>query len=143
MQIRNLMISLRQVFSATPELAVLLPGNLFHGDRAISGAVKPYGLLTADLKEETEDTSGWSLVDYDLTLKVYTSMDSDRAAEICRVFHSWWDRLATLPALVESQARLVLIHPGPSTVIEAAPDEFGRDIIEATTSWLVKLQETV
>ena len=143
MQIRNLMKSLRESFSSTPQLAVLLPGDLHHGDRANRDAIKPYGLLTVTLKEEEEDTSGWSVVDYDVVLRVYVSMDSDRAGEICRIFHSYWDRLADLSALVVSEARLLLIHPGPSKVIEAPEDEFGRDIIEATTSWLVKLQETV
>ncbi len=140
-QIDKIAESFGQVFSGTVALAETLPGEIHHGDRVEPDTLKPFGTLRVKETGRVRNSSGVALVAYEANLKIYVLEDTSRTGEILRIWHHYFDRLLSLPAVDLEQARLVLIFPKISKTYEDKKEEFGRDIIVGETAWGLKLSE--
>lgn len=141
-QIDAILISLKQLVAGEPALAVLLPGDLHHAERVPADTVKPFGTLLVEQEDIQRNTSGTDLVDYFVLLKVYVSQDGLRAAEILRIFNTYFNRISGLPSLDPDLARFLLIFAGQKqNVVKDKDEEFGKDIIIGSTRWLIRLEE--
>ena len=141
MQIHEIARSLKEVTADTPELATLLPGGLHYGARASLGAVRPFATFYVDETERRYNSSGVSLVTYEVTLTVVVNEKIGTTGQILAMFHRYWDRLVSLPTLDADLAKLILIHPGSSELGEAADEDLGKDVILGSTTWTIKLSE--
>jgi len=142
MQIHSIAKSLKEITADTAlPLAKLLTGGLHHGARASRTALRPFGLLSVEEVERVSNSSGVSLVTYEVTLSVYVKELVGTAGSILETFHKYWDRITSLPALDPDVARLVLIHPGASELGEAAEEDLGSDIVLGITTWEIQLSE--
>lgn len=142
MQIHAIAKSLREITNDTPVLAKLLPGEIAFGERTKREALAPYGLLDVSLAESEGISAGVKLVTYDVVLTVVVAEEIKEAGTILATFHHYWDRITFLPALNVDVAKFVLIHPGPSGITEAPDKQLGKDVIQATTSWTLRLSES-
>ena len=142
MQLHNIAKSLRAITNATPALSALLPGELHYGSRATPTVAMPYGLLDVREVADEENTSGVRLVTYEATLTVVVHELVEQASGILDTFHSYWDRIASLPALVATEAKLVMIHSGSvSEAGEVEQGDLGADIVAASSVWTIQLSE--
>ena len=147
MQIHAIAQSLKSITASTPVLATKFPGGLWFGERAGSDTdegegLVPYGLLDVTLAGSENNSAKVKLVDYDVVLTVVVSELIEQAGAILETFHQYWDRITSLPALDVDVARFVVIHPEASGITEAPNKQLGKDVIEASTSWTLRLRES-
>lgn len=140
-QIASIVTSLKESFSGIPSLSETLPGNIHHGERVAKDTARPFGTLQVRETAHQFNSSGVGLVDYTVTLKIYVLENTERTAEILKLFHYYWDRLRSLSALDADEARLVLVYPRRSEIREDSKKEFGKDIIVGETAWGLQLAE--
>ncbi len=141
MQIHAIAQSLKEITASTEVLAALLPGELAFGERTKRGT-PPYGLLDVTGAESEGISAGVRLVTYDVVLTVVVAELIEQAGTILQTFHQYWDRITSLPSLNPDVARFVVIHPGASGMTEAPNKQLGKDVIEASTSWTLRLSES-
>jgi len=119
-----------------------LAGRIAYGSRALLEEPMPYALLDVrEVHPRVTNTSGVALVTYEASVIVYVYQRLEVAGKIIAAFHTYWDRLAELPAL-DNGDRLVDIHPGSdSEAGEIEQEDLGQDIIAASTTWTILVSE--
>ncbi len=110
------------------------------GTRATLEAPKPFALLDVAEVDRDFNSSGVSLVTYEVTITVYALELVETVGSVLATFHRYWDRLLSLDGLAED-AELVLIFPGDTEIGEATEEDLGQDVIVGVTSWTLKLSE--
>ena len=146
MQLHGIVQSLKEIAAANPMAAALgdaglASTTLHYGTRASRIALRPFGLLMVHEVERIKNSSGVALVAYEVSVQVLVDQRVNVAGDILAVFHRYWDRITSLPALDAAVARLVLIHPGDTEIGEAPEEDFGKDVILGTTTWTIKISE--
>ena len=149
MQIHAIAQSLKEITADTPAIADKFPGGLWFGERAGSDTEEgeglvPYGLIDVTEAESEGISAGVRLVTYDVVLTVVVSELIEQAGAILEIFHQYWDRITSFPspAMDPDVARFVVIHPGASGMTEAPNKQRAKDVIEASTSWTLRLSES-
>jgi len=141
MQAHNIAKSLKEITAATEALVEAIPGGLHHGSRAMLSATPPFGLLEVEKIDDEHNTSGVSLTTYRATLTIVVNERVGNVGDILAVFHSYWDRIATMDGLDATAAKFLLIHPEGGDIGEAENDELGKDTILGSSSWIIRLSE--
>ena len=142
MQIHAIAQSLKEITAETPALAALLPGDLAFGERTKSDALPPYGLIDVSEADSEGISAGVRLVTYDVVLTVVVAEEIANAGAILETFHQYWDRILVLPSLTNGARLTGKPHPGPAGITEAPNKQLGKDVIEASTSWTLRLSES-
>lgn len=145
MQLHGIVQSLKQIASEDPMAAALvtagLSGGIHYGTRAQRDASRPFALLMVNEVDREKNSSGVALATYEVSLQVIVSQRVNVVGNILACFHQFWDRVVSLPALLSTEAKLVLIHPGGTEIGEAAEEDMGKDVIIGTTTWTLKISE--
>ena len=146
MQIHAIAQSLKEITADTPALANKFPGGLWFGERAGSDTEEgeglvPYGLIDVTEAESEGISAGVRLVTYDVVLTVVVTQRIQDAGAILETFHQYWDRILVLPSLTNGARLVGKPHPGASGMTEAPNKQLGKDVIEASTSWTLRLPE--
>jgi len=145
MQIAAIVQSLRHAATANPMAAALsaagLAGGIHYGTRASRAAERPFALLSVNEVSREFNSSGVTLVTYEVSIAVYVDQRVNVAANILAAFHAYWDRLASLADLVAGEAEFVLIRAEDTQIGEADETDFGKDVILGVTSWTLRLSE--
>lgn len=143
MLIHEIIRNLKQITADTAVLAALLPGGLGHGARMSRDSARPFGLLAVEEIDHVDNSSGVSLVTYEVTLTVAADEKIETVGPILDTFRRYWDRL-TPSHFSFDNAEFVLIHPNPepSEIGEDEREDLGADVILGITSWTLRIAES-
>ena len=147
MQIPPIAIRLKGLAASDPMASALatagLVGGIHYGVRASRLNVdRPFCTFSVNEISREKNSSGVSLVVYEVALTVYVDLLGEIAAAILDVFQTYWSRIVTLESLDPDVAELVLIYAEGSEIGEADDEDLGRDVILGVSSWTLQISES-
>ena len=133
--------SIKQIVAANPTLNADLPGDLHYG-RADTGTPRPYASMTIEETGREYNSGGGCLVDYLLTLKVFSTQKVRTVGSILQDFGVVFNRSLSLPAIPADLAEVVAIVPTGGPLSEDEDEEYGKDCMVGQMGWEIRLSES-
>ena len=133
--------AVKSLVSTNAELVAMLPGDLHYG-RADTSAIRPFAAMEIEEREREYNSGGGALVQYDLTVTVYGKQRVRDVGEILQLFSAVVSReVGWLQAASDELGAVLSVVPTGSTLTEDETEEFGKDVMVGTTSWLIIINE--
>lgn len=141
MSLNHLIVkSFKEIVAGNATLNADLPGDLCYG-RADTRTNRPFAAMTVLEKNREYNSGGGSLVEYEVTIRVYADQRTRTVGQILADLAAVFNRLESLPAVPDDRGELICCVPIGGPIEDDDAEEFGKDVVTGSAAWLLLIEE--